>query len=112
MEAYRRKVTHAPTRATTRWRVEELSGEKIGAWRCVDHRLMSGFLLVDSSGPDAPVGGVANRRWSSHWKSSPEKFPSSQGGMMAAKDSRDEGGWQEWDTTIRWVVGFGTVAKP
>ena len=73
---------------------------------------MSGFLLVDSSGPDAPVGGVASRRWSSHWKSSPEKFPSSQGGMMAAKDSRDEGGWQEWDTTIRWVVGFGTVAKP
>ena len=49
----------------THWHVEEFAGEKIDTWRRVDHWLMSGFLPVSRSGPCAPSGGVAGRRWSS-----------------------------------------------
>ena len=77
--------------ASMRWCMEEFIEEKIIAWRCVDHCLMSGFLPASRSRPGAPSGGVADRRWSSHRKNSPENFPISRGGLMAAKDSKDGG---------------------
>ena len=53
---------------------------------------MPGFLLAGRSGPDAPGGGVSCRRWSSRRKSSLENFFDNRGGLMAMKDSGDEGG--------------------
>ena len=72
--------------------MEEFAGEKIGVWRRIDHWLMSGFLLAGRLGPDASSGGVFGRRWSSLRKSSLKFFSGNRGGLMATKDSRDEGG--------------------
>ena len=79
-------------------RLEEFAGEKIGTRRHVDHLLMLGLLSMGRSGPDAPSGGVVGRRWSSRRKSSLENFSCSQGGLMATKDSKDEG----WLTRVRY----------
>ena len=57
-----------------RWRVENSDREENGAWRSVIDWLMSEFLPVGRSGPDALDGGVAKRCWSSHWKSLPNFF--------------------------------------
>ena len=56
---------------------------------------MSGFHSVGRSSPGAPGGGVSSQRWSSRQKSSPEKFSDNRGGLMATKDSKDEGGLAE-----------------
>ena len=61
--------------------MEEFVGGKISAWRSVDHWLMPGFLLAGRSGPDTPDR-----------KSSLEIFFGNRGGLMATKDSGDEGG--------------------
>ena len=50
---------------------------------------MSRLLPTGRSGPDAPGGGVVDQRWSNRWKSSSKNFPSSQGGLMVAEDSKD-----------------------
>ena len=47
-------------------RVEEDVGEKVGAWRRVDHWLISWFLPTSRSSPGAPGGGVVDRRWRSN----------------------------------------------
>ena len=49
-------------------RVEEDIGEKIVAWRRVDHCLMSRFLPTGRSCLGAHGGGVASRRWRSRQK--------------------------------------------
>ena len=85
VEARHRKVNHVPTRL----HMEEFAREKIGAWRCIDHWLMPGFLPTGRLGPGVPSGGVVVRRWSSRWKSSLENFHSSRGSLMVAEDSRD-----------------------
>ena len=52
---------------------------------------MPGFLPAGRSGPGAPGGGVACRRWSSRRKSLSEKFSGSRGILMATEDSKDGG---------------------
>ena len=52
-----------------RQRVENNVKEENNVWMCIADWLMLEFLPASGLGPDAPIGGVTNRSWSSCWKS-------------------------------------------